>query len=124
MSLTNCRILVVEDEFMVAHDLQLELEEAGAVILGPEASIRGALKRIDDESRIDAVVLDINLEGKLSFVVADAMKAKQIPFIFASGYEDEALSSRYPNVINCRKPFVTRDLLESLIRCLNGVIKD
>lgn len=119
MPLTNRRILIVEDEYMLAHDLQLELEDAGAIVIGPEASVACALARIEKEDRIDAVVLDVNLGGQLAFPVADALSAQHIPFIFASGYEDDVVKSRYPNVVNCAKPFVSRQLLHSLEHILH-----
>ncbi|MDQ1156008.1 DNA-binding response OmpR family regulator [Sphingomonas sp. SORGH_AS 950] len=114
MPLTNRRILIVEDEYMLAQDLQLELEEAGAIVIGPEASVPSALSRIEQEDRIDAVILDVNLGGQFAFPVADALTARHIPFIFASGYEDDVVKSRYPDVVNCAKPFVARQLLHSL----------
>ncbi|MDZ7281315.1 response regulator [Sphingomonas sanguinis] len=119
MPLTNRRILIVEDEYMLARDLQLELEEAGAIVIGSEASVRSALSRIEQEERIDAVILDVNLGGQFAFPVADALNARQIPFIFASGYEDDVVKSRYPGVVNCAKPFVSRRLLHSLENVLH-----
>lgn len=114
MALTNCRILVVEDEYLLAQDLLMELEDAGAIVIGPEASVGCALTRISEEARIDAVVLDLNLGGESAFPVADALIAKNIPFVFATGYEDKAVNSRYPDALNCPKPFSFRILKRSL----------
>lgn len=114
MALTHCRILVVEDEYMIARDLLMELEDAGAIGIGPEPSVAGALVRIRDEARIDAAVLDVNLCGESAFPVADALIARSVPFIFASGYEDDEMTRRYPGVVNCAKPFIFRSLKRSL----------
>ncbi|MCT8003387.1 response regulator [Sphingomonas sanguinis] len=114
MPLTNYRILVVEDEYMLAQGLRSELEDAGAVVIGPEPSVACALTCIAREDRIDAVVLDVNLGGEMAFPVADELSARQIPFLFASGYGDDVIKNRYPGVVNCAKPFVSRQLLRSL----------
>jgi len=114
MPLTNRRILVVEDEYMLAQDMLLELQDAGAVVIGPEPSVARALMRINEETTIDAVVLDVNLGGEQAFPVADALVAKRIPFVLASGYDDDAMTSRYPDAVNCAKPFSFRTLMRSL----------
>jgi DNA-binding response OmpR family regulator len=113
-------ILVVEDEYMLAFDLQADLEEAGAVVLGPEPSVSRALSRIDREARIDAALLDINLRGEMAFPVADALAARHIPFLFASGYDDTVIGTRYPGVDRCNKPFSKPLLLGSLSRLLDA----
>jgi DNA-binding response OmpR family regulator len=112
--LACCRILLVEDEYLLALDLQSELEDIGVVVLGPEPSVAGALRRVADEPRIDAAVLDVNLGGEFVFPVADALRARGVPFIFCSGYHDSVTRDRYPDVVNCAKPVDRRRLLNSL----------
>lgn len=112
--LNHCRILVVEDEYMLARHLKRELEDLGAVILGPEPLIRQALDRVAHEARIDVAILDVNLGGELSFPVADALLARQVPFVFSSGYEDAATRIRYSAVPTCNKPYVMGNLLKVL----------
>ena len=112
--LDGCRILVVEDEYMLAQDLQSELEGLGAVVIGPEPSLSRALDRLADEPRIDVAVLDVNLGGESAFPVADALIARQVPFLFSSGYEDGVTRARYPQVLKCDKPFNMRSLLKAL----------
>lgn len=114
MPITNRRILIVEDEYLLAQDLQLELEHAGAVVVGPEASVAAALARIDEEAHIDAAILDVNLGGEWAFGVAETLRARQIPFVFASGYENDVMKGRFPEVRNCAKPFIVHDLMQSL----------
>ena len=63
MALTNRHILIVEDEYMLAQDFMMDLEDAGAIVVGPEPSLASALTRISEEGRIEAVVLDVNLDG-------------------------------------------------------------
>lgn len=118
--LAQCRILLVEDEYMLAFDLLSELEDRGAIVLGPEASVDAALRRVANESRIDAAVLDVNLGGEFAFPVADALRARQVPFMFSSGYEDGVTRERYPDIVNCAKPINMPRMLQTIHRMVNA----
>lgn len=104
-SLRGCRILVVEDEYLLADDLSHALAQAGAEVLGPVPSIDEALSTIAAEARIDAAVLDVNLRGDMIFPVADALAERQIPFAFATGYDRWALPERFSETARLEKPF-------------------
>lgn len=108
------RVLIVEDEFLLAQEMKHELTEAGVIVLGPEPSVELALARIGDEPRIDVAILDVNLGGEKVFPVADALAAKQVPFLFATGYEDSMVHDLYPHVTKCDKPLDTRKLVRAL----------
>ncbi len=114
------RILVVEDEYLIALSLQDSLESAGSVVLGPAASVDKAIKTIESEPHIDAAVLDVNLGGAPSYPVADTLIARKIPFIFTSGYEDNVLRTRYSNVKTCTKPYQFQAVEEALIQAISG----
>jgi hypothetical protein len=94
-ALRDRRILVVEDEYLIGMSLTDALENAGSIVVGPVPSVDKAIKQIESEPHIDAAVVDVNLGGVLAFAVADTLIAKKIPFVFASGYEDNVLNSRY-----------------------------
>jgi DNA-binding response OmpR family regulator len=73
------QILVVEDEYLIAADLMITLEEAGFAVVGPAGSIEDALQLLErDDIEPDAAVLDINLRGKRVFPVADALSTRGI----------------------------------------------
>ncbi len=91
-ALRDRRILVVEDEYLIAMNLQDGLENVGSVVLGPVPSVEKAIKKIESEPHIDAAVLDVNLGGALAYPVADLLAARKIPFVFTSGYEDATAS--------------------------------
>jgi CheY-like chemotaxis protein len=114
-ALRDRRILVVEDEYLIAMNLQDGLENAGSVVLGPVPSVKKALKKIESEPHIDAAVLDVNLGGALAYPVADMLAARKIPFVFTSGYEDTMLRSRYSGVKNCPKPYLFQAIEEALV---------
>ena len=103
--LRNRRVLIVEDEYFIAMQLQRDLAAAGAVVLGPVPSVAKALALIAAELRIDAAVVDVNLGGEMSFPVADALLARSVSFVFATGYTDGNLCARYPQIPRCDKPF-------------------
>jgi CheY-like chemotaxis protein len=113
------RILVVEDEYLIAMSLQDALENAGSIVLGPAPSVDKAIKTIDSEAHIDAAVVDVNLGGMLAYPVADMLIARRIPFIFTSGYEDNVLQNRYAQVKNCPKPSLFRAIEEALAEAMS-----
>jgi CheY-like chemotaxis protein len=117
--LRDRRILVVEDEYLIAINLQDALENAGSIVVGPVPSVDKALQAIDSESHIDAAVLDVNLGGALSYGVADKLIARKIPFVFTSGYEDNVLRSRYSGVKNCPKPYLFQAIEEALVEAIS-----
>lgn len=74
------RILVVEDEYFIAVDIKEKLEAAGAVVVGPVATIGKALSLLATET-LDGAILDLNLGGQMGFRVGDAFKERAIPFV-------------------------------------------
>lgn len=111
------RILVVEDEYLIATTLQDWLETVGYIVVGPVPSVERALKMIDSET-LDGAVVDVNLGGAFAYPVADRLVARNIPFVFTSGYEDDVLRTRYPHIRNCHKPYAFPDLQEALATAL------
>ncbi|WP_244478378.1 response regulator [Methylobacterium sp. Leaf113] len=103
-SLAGRRVLVVEDEYFIADDLRHQLEACGAEVLGPVPRVGEALALIAATPEIDAAVLDINLQDETVYPVADALQARGVTFLFATGYEKAAIPSRYAGVRHCEKP--------------------
>ena len=83
--LRDRRILVVEDEYLVAMSLAEALQDAGSIVLGPVPSVDKAIKKIESEPHIDGAVVDVNLGGMLAYPVADLLIARKIPFVLTSG---------------------------------------
>jgi CheY-like chemotaxis protein len=104
------RILIVEDEYLLANDLHDALDAAGVVVLGPVPSVTAALALIAAEPRIDAAVLDVNLRGEMVFAVADALRARGVPFTFATGYDHWALPDRFADTPRVEKPLKARQI--------------
>ena len=114
-----CRILVVEDEGLVALQLQADLEDAGHRVIGPARSLAQGLQLAEAED-IDAALVDVSLGRESSVPIADRLLARSIPFAFATGYAD---STMLPEHLRCiprlSKPYVPQDIhrmLHNLVR--------
>jgi CheY-like chemotaxis protein len=116
--LRDRRILVVEDEYLVAMSLAEALQDAGSIVLGPVPSVDKAIETIESEPQIDGAVVDVNLGGLLAYPVADLLIARKIPFVFTSGYEDNLLRDRYSQVKNCAKPYLFTAMEEALVEAM------
>ncbi|MET1754506.1 response regulator [Novosphingobium sp. RD2P27] len=103
------RVLVVEDEPVLAMELMFELEEAGAIPLGPASSCAHALDIIQRESP-ELALLDGNLNGERIDVVADELAARGTPFAFVSGYGREHLPEEHGSRPVISKPFVSGEV--------------
>ena len=79
------RVLVVEDEYVIAKSLSDNFRSAGSLLGGPVPSVEGAIEKIEAEPRLDAAVVDVNLGGVMAYDVADLLVARKIPFVFSSG---------------------------------------
>jgi PAS domain S-box-containing protein len=103
------RILVVEDEALIAMDIAATLEQAGCTVVGPAPTLAEAM-RLADVERLDAAVLDRNLGGDSSAPVARRLRDRGIPFAVVSGYADAGLPPDLADVPRLAKPFGPEDL--------------
>lgn len=109
------RILVVEDEALVAMLVEDALEEAGFAVIGPVRSVAQALDALETEQP-DAAVLDLNLAGENSIAVADALVARGVPFVVATGYGAAGLPATHRDAMVLPKPYDPADLTALLAR--------
>lgn len=115
MSLTTRRILLVEDEALIALDEEQLLSSAGFEVVGPMPSVASALKSI--EQRLpDGAVLDITLGDTTIFPVADALAGCGIPFLIVTGHSREVLPLRFRDRPRVAKPYLPETLLEAALR--------
>ena len=114
------RILVVEDEALVAMLVEDALFDAGFEVIGPARTVAQALKMLAAESP-SAAVLDLNLAGESSGAVADALAARGVPFVVATGYGAAGLPQAHRDVPVLPKPYDPMDLTTVLDRlCASG----
>jgi DNA-binding response OmpR family regulator len=115
----NAKVLVVEDEFVIALTLETVLRRGGYEVVGPAASVGQALRQLDAESPV-AAVLDVNLGHETVFPVADALAERSVPFVFVTGYERPDLPAAHRDRPVLNKPCEARVLLARLAAVLNG----
>jgi DNA-binding response OmpR family regulator len=108
------RVLVVEDEYLLAEDLRRSLEQEGAIVLGPAPSVPAAEQLLAAESTIDFAILDINLAGTSAFPIADRLARSRIPFAFVSGYEQSTVPERFAGIVVLEKPVNFRLLCDAI----------
>ena len=114
-SLSGRKVLVVEDETLVAMLVEDTLLDAGATVLGPVATVAEALALLKAE-RPGYAVRDLNLAGETSEPVADLLKQMGVPFVVASGYGAAGLPPRHQDVPVLAKPYAPEDLTAALVR--------
>lgn len=110
---TPKRVLVAEDEFLVYLALEEELRASGYDVVGPFANLADVQDALAREA-IDCALLDINLSGELVYPVADALLARNIPFIFLSGYASAAVPEEYRRFARLEKPYDPVKLVAAL----------
>lgn len=104
------RILIVEDEPLIAMMLEDFLESLGHVGVGTADTIASALEKVAGQA-FDAAILDVNLRGgELSWPVADALDQRNMPYLLASGGQTDAIPERFSNVPVLSKPFTMDDV--------------
>ena len=109
-----CRVLVVEDEYFLAADLEQSLRSEGAEIVGPIYEFSQALDQIKKDG-FDAAVIDINLRGHSAFPIADQLSQQRIPFVFATGYSGEVIPNRFREVKRFEKPYDTPAIAKHVV---------
>ena len=97
-ALQGRRILVIEDESLVAMLLETILDDMGCAVVGPESNIDDGLIAATTEASLDAALLDVNVAGREVFPVAEALKARGVPFVFSTGYGEAGLPEHHHRV--------------------------
>jgi CheY-like chemotaxis protein len=106
---SGLRVLLVEDEYLIALMLEDMLAELGHAVIGPVARLEKALE-IAQREVFDVAILDVNINGGDSYPIADALAARDIPFVFSTGYGKNSLRAPYHDHPALQKPFQQDDL--------------
>jgi CheY-like chemotaxis protein len=107
------RVLIVEDELMIRMLLADMLSELGLSIAAEAARLDEALEAARN-AELDVAILDVNLGGEPICPVADALGARGIPFVFATGYGERALPAKHQDRPTLKKPFQLENLRRAL----------
>jgi FixJ family two-component response regulator len=113
-------VLVVEDEFLLALELEALLEQRGCRVLGPVATIDRALAVLAHH-RPAAAVLDVNLKGKRATPIAAVLQDRGVPFVLVTGYSDVQLNEpELKGQPRLEKPLNRQKLLRTLERAVQA----
>lgn len=111
------RVLIVEDEALLALELQFAFEDEGAEIVGPAMSLEMALGVVALHDEIDYAVLDVDIAGKEVYPVAAILQQRGIPFLFHTGHGSRSeLAVMFPGAVTCIKPALPGALVLLLLR--------
>ena len=113
------RVLVAEDEILVAMLLEEDLRAAGCTITGPHATLAAASAAACEET-IDLAILDVNLNGEMVYPLAEQLVHRRIPLLFLSGYDVGHFPERFRTTPRVGKPHDTSVLLREMGRALEG----
>jgi CheY-like chemotaxis protein len=111
MLMESQRVLVIEDEYVVAEAIERMLTRAGAIVLGPVPSVDQAMALLDRGGRIDSAVLDINLGEQKVYPVVDRLLARGV---FATGNDIADVPSNYKEIARLEKPVEASSIIDAL----------
>ncbi len=120
-ALRGRRILVVEDEAIVAMMLEEMLRDLGCDVIGPAMTVSEALAAVA-ENALDLAILDVNVSREPVYPVAELLRSRNIPVIFSTGYGADEQRSRYSQYHDCAilsKPYDSDDLERMLRKVFN-----
>lgn len=117
-ALAGRRVLVVEDESLVAMLLETILEDMGCTPVGPVATVEEGLTMAADKGSLDAALLDVNVAGREVFPIAEALKARGVPFVFSTGYGEGGLPDAWRGHPTVQKPFTEAAIREALMKAM------
>lgn len=118
-NLAGKRVLIVEDEYFIASDLQRTLQREEVEVVGPVGDLDRALSLAANE-RLDAAILDVNLEGATSYRLADHLTQRSIPYLFLTGYDGGTLPEPYRSAPRVPKPFSIRAVMAGIGQLLDA----
>ncbi len=113
MDLEGKRILVVEDDYLLAEEMCQNLRKQGAVVLGPAPTPFYAMHLLGRRG-VDGAVLDVKLHGATVFGLADELTRRGTPIVFATGYGEDAMPERYRTLPRLTKPFDRSQLIKAV----------
>jgi DNA-binding response OmpR family regulator len=119
-SLSGYRLLVVEDDYLVAEDLASRLRERGALVLGPAPDVAHA-HALAENSQLDCALLDVNLKGRFAFDLAHSLISMGVRTIFTTGYDSSFLPADLRDIACLQKPVDTETLIRTIRMVSPGV---
>jgi two-component sensor histidine kinase len=114
-SLAGARILILEDDYMLATDAESALSDVGAKVIGPFSMEAEAIAAVR-QGNLNAAMIDINLGNGASFETAQALRRAETPFVFVTGYDESSIPAELADVPRFVKPVDLRQIVRALVR--------
>jgi len=116
------RVLVVEDEYLVAAEIASILEDAGHSVLGPVGSVNTATALLRDEAKPDIAIIDVNLRGQSAAPIAECMSELGVPFCVCTGYRSSDLRASFgDDVATVQKPVTPAGILHAIDQIIRNM---
>lgn len=116
--LSGRRVLIVEDESLVAMLLETILEDMGCTPVGPASTVDEGMDMVAGGEPLDAALLDVNVAGRQVFPVAQALKDRGVPFVFSTGYGEGGLPDEWRGQSTLQKPFTEAAVRDALMKAM------
>ncbi|MEH6665443.1 MAG: response regulator [Brevundimonas sp.] len=117
-ALEGRKVLVVEDESLVAMLLETILEDMGCIPVGPVSTVEDGVDKAENEPDLALALLDVNVGGHEVFPVADALARRGVPVVFSTGYGEAGLPEKWRGASALQKPFSEAAVREAMLRAL------
>jgi CheY-like chemotaxis protein len=117
-SLTGRRVLVIEDEYFIGDDIARALTNLGADVIGPLPDLTDAEDILKQGEAIDAALLDVNIRNEMVFPLARLLRSRNVPLVFATGYDKASVVAEFQDVQLWEKPLDVPKLARSLAEML------
>ncbi|MER0239956.1 response regulator [Fulvimarina sp. MAC8] len=117
-SIAGLSVFVVEDESVIAMQLEDMLIEAGCEVVGPAMRLKVAQTMVEGDAEVGVAVLDVNLGNATVFPIAERLREMGIPIVFATGYGREGVADEWKHYPILQKPYTARQIEEAILEVL------
>ena len=117
-TLKGLKVFVVEDESLVAMQLEDMLEDAGCELVGLAMRVKRALEMLDEDPAVDVAILDVNIGGDKVYPVAERLRAGGIPMIFATGYGRAGVDDEWQGCEILQKPYTWAEVEKTVLAAI------
>ncbi|SFZ85604.1 CheY chemotaxis protein or a CheY-like REC (receiver) domain [Devosia enhydra] len=112
--LSDLQVLILEDEPLVSMMTEDMVVDLGGTVVGPFSRLDALVRHIEAGGGCDLALLDVNVNGERSTTVADLLRARDIPIIFCTGYDDAGIGEAWRSAPRLRKPFSDAELEQAM----------
>jgi DNA-binding NtrC family response regulator len=117
--IAGARVLILEDEYLIADDLARALRDAGAIAVGPVNKLEQAEVMVRGR-KVDAAIVDLNLRGVMASEFARSLSETGLPCLIVSGYGGDAVPEAVSGIARLEKPVSPAAVIEALVKVLEG----